>query len=69
MAADSRHIGWSGASPCAFGAVATLHTSAGGAGAVEFERTGPLLQFDLLVQVVGNDGTVLQSNCMKITAK
>jgi hypothetical protein len=53
----------------AFGAVATLQTSAGGAGAVEFERTGPLLQFDLLVRVVGDDGTVLQSNCMTITAK
>lgn len=53
----------------AFGAVAALRTSAGGAGAVEFERTGPLLQFDLLVRVVGEDGTVLQSSCMTITAK
>lgn len=53
----------------AFGVVATLHTSAGGAGAVAFERTGPLLQFDLLVRVVSDDGTVLQSNCMTITAK
>lgn len=52
-----------------FGTVATLQTSAGGAGAVEFERTGPLLQFDLLVRVVGGDGTVLQSDCMTITGK
>jgi hypothetical protein len=52
-----------------FGTVATLHTSSGGAGAVEFERTGPLLKFDLLVRVVGDDGTVLQSECMTITAK
>jgi len=52
-----------------FGTVATLQTSAGGAGAVEFERTGPLLQFDLLVRVVGDDGTTLQSDCMTITAK
>jgi hypothetical protein len=52
-----------------FGAVATLQTSSGGAGAVEFERTGPLLNFDLLVRVVGEDGTVLQSDCMTITAK
>jgi hypothetical protein len=53
----------------AFAAVAALQTSAGGAGAVEFERTGPLLQFDLLVRVVGEDGTVLQSSCMTINAK
>jgi hypothetical protein len=52
-----------------FGTVATLQTSSGGAGAVEFERTGPLLVFDLLVRVVGDDGTVLQSECMTITAK
>jgi hypothetical protein len=52
-----------------FGTVATLQTSAGGAGAVAFERTGPLLQFDLLVRVVGGDGTILQSDCMTITAK
>jgi hypothetical protein len=52
-----------------FATVATLHTSAGGAGAVEFERTGPLLQFDLLVRVVGDDGTTLQSDCMTIIAK
>jgi hypothetical protein len=33
-----------------FGTVATLTTSAGGAGAVEFERTGPLLDFDLVIR-------------------
>lgn len=52
-----------------FGAVATLRTSAGGAGAVEFERTGPLLNFDLFIRVVGDDGTVLQSQCMIIIGK
>jgi hypothetical protein len=52
-----------------FGTVATLNTSAGGAGAVEFERTGPLLNFDLLVQAIGDDGTVLQSGCMIIIGK
>lgn len=52
-----------------FGTVATLTTSAGGAGAVEFERTGPLLDFDLLLRVIGDDGTVLQSGCMIIIGK
>jgi hypothetical protein len=51
------------------GTVATLRTSAGGAGAVEFERTGPLLNFDLFIRVVGDDGTVLQSECMIIIGK
>jgi hypothetical protein len=53
----------------AFGTVATLTTSAGGAGAVEFERTGPLLNFDLFLRVIGDDGTVLQSECMIIIGK
>jgi len=52
-----------------FGPVATLTTSAGGAGAVEFERTGPLLNFDLFVRVIGDDGSVLQSECMVIIGK
>jgi hypothetical protein len=52
-----------------FGTVATLRTSAGGAGAVEFERTGPLLNFDLRLQVVGDDGSVLVSQCMIIIGK
>jgi hypothetical protein len=52
-----------------FGTVATLTTSAGGAGAVEFERTGPLLNFDLFLRVIGDDGTVLQSECMTIIGK
>jgi hypothetical protein len=52
-----------------FGTVATLTTSAGGAGAVEFERTGPLLNFDLFLRVIGSDGTVLQSGCMAILGK
>jgi len=53
--------------------VATLTTSAGGAGAVEFERggrgTGPSQSFDLILQVNGSDGTVLQSQCMTIIGK
>jgi hypothetical protein len=53
----------------AFGTVATLTTSAGGAGAVEFERTGPSLNFDLFLRVIGDDGTVLQSACMVIIGK
>jgi hypothetical protein len=52
-----------------FGTVATLKTSAGGAGAVEFERTGPLLNFDLSIRAIGDDGTVLQSGCMIIVGK
>jgi hypothetical protein len=52
-----------------FGTVATLTTSAGGAGAVELERTGPLLNFDLFIRVIGDDGTVLQSRCMIVLGK
>jgi hypothetical protein len=52
-----------------FGTVATLTTSAGGAGAVEFARTGALLNFDLFLRVIGSDGTVLQSGCMIIIGK
>jgi hypothetical protein len=52
-----------------FATVATLTTSAGGAGAVEFERTSALLDFDLLIRVIGDDGTVLQSGCMIVLAK
>ena len=52
-----------------FGTVATLRTSAGGAGAVEFERTGPTLNFDLFIRVIGDDGTVLVSQCMTIVGK
>jgi hypothetical protein len=52
-----------------FGTVATLTTSTGGAGAVEFERTGPILNFDLLIRAIGDDGTVLQSRCMIVIGK
>jgi hypothetical protein len=56
-----------------FVTVATLTTSAGGAGAVEFERggrgTGPNMPFDLFLRVIGSDGTVLQSGCMTILGK
>ena len=53
----------------AFAPVATLTTSAGGAGAVEFKRTGPALNFDLVLKVIGDDGSVLQSECMVIIGK
>ena len=53
--------------------VAMLTTSAGGAGAVEFERggrgSGPTVPFDLFLRVLGSDGTVLQSGCMTIIGK
>jgi hypothetical protein len=53
--------------------VATLDTSSGGAGAVEFERSNPNslsgLRFEVMLRVTGSDGTVLQSGCMIITVK
>ena len=52
-----------------FGQVASFSTSAGGAGAVQFVRTGFPVRFDVVVRVVGTDGTVLQSDCMTITPK
>jgi hypothetical protein len=53
-----------------FVTVATLTTSAGGAGAVEFERSaGPTTSFDLFLRVVGDDMTVLESECMIIIGK
>lgn len=51
---------------------ATLTTSAGGAGAVEFERggRGGPASFDLRLQVISADGrTVMQSDCMTIIGK
>jgi hypothetical protein len=52
-----------------FVTVATLTTSAGGAGAVEFERSGGTTSFDLFLRVIGDDGTVLESECMVIIPK
>jgi hypothetical protein len=52
-----------------FTTVADIQTSAGGAGAVEFERSGAPGPFDLLLRVVGADGTVLRSECMTVTPK
>jgi hypothetical protein len=58
-----------------FDEVATLTTSAGGAGAVEFERgmrhgPGMTMSFDLMLRVVSPDGTtVLQTDCMTIIGK
>jgi hypothetical protein len=62
------------ASPTPFIQVATLTTSAGGAGAVEFERgmrhgPGTTMPFDLILRLIGTDGTVLQSRCMTIIGK
>jgi hypothetical protein len=62
------------ANPTPFAEVATLTTSAGGAGAVEFERgmrhgPGTTMSFDLILRVIGSDGTVLQSGCMTIIGK
>jgi hypothetical protein len=52
----------------------TLTTSQGGAGASHFVRMGPPqpfkgFQFDIDFHVVGDDGTVLLSGCMTVTAK
>ena len=49
-------------------------TSAGGAGATHFhfERGAPFVsgvQFDVAFRVIGNDGTVLQGDCMTVTVK
>jgi hypothetical protein len=48
--------------------VGTLTTSAGGAGAAEFLRSGGLPSFDLFLRITGTDGTVLESQCMIINA-
>ncbi|HEX9234766.1 MAG TPA: hypothetical protein VF972_00635 [Actinomycetota bacterium] len=50
----------------------TLTTSNGGAGAVHIERhtfAPSGLTFDVKFQLVGSDGSVLQSDCMTITVK
>jgi hypothetical protein len=52
----------------------TFTTSAGGAGATQFhfERGAPFVsgvQFDVVFQVIGSDGSVLQSECMTVTVK
>jgi hypothetical protein len=52
----------------------TLTTSSGGAGATHFhfERGAPLVsgvQFDVVFQAIGSDGTVLQGECMTVTIK
>jgi hypothetical protein len=57
-----------------FDPVATLTTSAGGAGAVEVERgmrhgPGTTMSFDVLLRATGSDGTVLQTECMTIIGK
>jgi hypothetical protein len=56
-----------------FDTVATIVTSPGGAGAVEFERGTTLFEsgsaFDLKLLINGSDGTILQSDCMTIHVK
>ncbi len=55
-----------------FDTVAYLTTSAGGAGAVEFERGPSVLPtdaFDLHVRVNGGDGTIFESDCMTVHVK
>jgi len=55
-----------------FVALGTFTTSSGGAGAGHFERHAPLPSgqaFDVLFQVVGTDGTVLESPCFTVTVK
>jgi hypothetical protein len=54
-----------------FVTVATLQASPGGAGAVEFVRTGGTegSKFDLFLRILGSDGSVLESGCMTITVK
>ena len=52
----------------------TFTTSAGGAGATHFhfERGAPFVsgvQFDVVFQVIGSDGSLLQSQCMTVTVK
>jgi hypothetical protein len=51
-----------------------LTTSAGGAGALHFEiqRGAPFVdgvRFDVIWQVVGTDGTILESDCLTVTVK
>ena len=50
----------------------TFETSNGGAGGGHFTRSAPIPQgqtFDILFEVVGADGTVLQSPCFTVTVK
>jgi hypothetical protein len=51
-----------------------LTTSAGGAGALQFEiqRGAPFVdgvRFDVIWRVVGTDGTILESDCFTVTVK
>ena len=52
-----------------FVTVASLTTSAGGAGAVHFVREGGTSDFDVILRVVDSTGTVLQSACMTVRVK
>lgn len=50
--------------------VGTITTSNGGAGETHFVRTGtPAPQFDVMLKVLGDDGTELDSSVMTITVK
>jgi hypothetical protein len=55
-----------------FAELGTLTTSSGGAGAVHIERLSPSPSgdtFDVLFNLVGDDGSLLVSDCMVITLK
>ena len=51
----------------------TIDTSDGGAGTLHFVRYSPGDQrgdqFDIFLQALGSDGTLLQSSCMTVTVK
>jgi hypothetical protein len=50
--------------------VGTFATSNGGAGEAHFVRTGtPAPRFDVMLKVVGDDGTELDSSVMTVTVK
>lgn len=50
--------------------VGTFTTSAGGAGEAHFVRTGtPAPRFDVMLKVMGDDGTALDSSATTVTVK
>jgi hypothetical protein len=63
------------APPAGWITLATLTTSAAGAGGAHFERVSPPpgpsgFQFDIVFRVISTDGTqVLMSDCMTVTVK
>jgi hypothetical protein len=50
--------------------IGTITTSNGGAGEAHFVRTGtPAPRFDVMLKVIGDDGTELDSSVMTVTVK